>query len=137
MRMEGMNILALRKLKLALVWAQVDDHDMRDLANVLFQVHSNPTDAVGRHRLQFGASETFVGQEVFRSLHHGASRDRKGGGKRHLQQLAKQEKEEERTTISGKTRSELPTTRAPFWIRTWATISKRSLWSKTPRNQVA
>ena len=50
MRMEGMNILALRKLKLALVWAQVDDHDMRDLANVLFQVHSNPTDAVGGER---------------------------------------------------------------------------------------
>ena len=34
MRMEGTNILASRKLKPALVRAQVYDHDMRDLANV-------------------------------------------------------------------------------------------------------
>ena len=43
MRMEGTNTLARsRKMKPASVWAQVDDHDMRDLANVLVQDHSNP-----------------------------------------------------------------------------------------------
>ena len=50
MRMEGTNILASRKLKPALVWAQFNDHDMRYLANVLFQVHSNPAGAVGGAR---------------------------------------------------------------------------------------
>ena len=45
--MEGTNILASRKLKPALVWVQVDDHVMRDLTNVLVQVHSDPAGAVG------------------------------------------------------------------------------------------
>ena len=35
MCMESTNILASRKLEPALVWAQVDDRDMRYLANVL------------------------------------------------------------------------------------------------------
>ena len=50
MRMEGTNILVLRKLKPTLVWAQVDNHDMRDLANVLVQVHSNPAGVVSGER---------------------------------------------------------------------------------------
>uniref|UniRef100_M4BB96 Uncharacterized protein n=1 Tax=Hyaloperonospora arabidopsidis (strain Emoy2) TaxID=559515 RepID=M4BB96_HYAAE len=48
--MEGTSILASRKLKPALVWAQVDDHDMRNLANVFVQVYSNRAGAVGGER---------------------------------------------------------------------------------------
>ena len=35
----------------------------------------------GRHCLKLGAAETVVGQEAFRSINQGASRDRQGGGR--------------------------------------------------------
>ena len=50
MRMEGSNILASRKLKPSLIWAQVDEHELSDLAHVLVQVHGNPAGAVGGER---------------------------------------------------------------------------------------
>ena len=49
-RMEESDLLALSKLKPALIWAQVDDNDMCDLAAVLVQVYNNPAGAVGGDR---------------------------------------------------------------------------------------
>jgi hypothetical protein len=50
LRMDGSYMMVSRKLKPHLIWGQVDDPDMFDLAKVLVQVHCNPTGAVGGER---------------------------------------------------------------------------------------
>jgi len=50
LKLDGTFFYEARKLKPALIWSQVDDPDLADLAKVLVQVHSNPSGAVGGER---------------------------------------------------------------------------------------
>eukprot|EP00474_Spongospora_subterranea_P011401 CRZ11859.1 hypothetical protein [Spongospora subterranea] len=50
LRLDGTFLYDARKLKPALIWSQVDDRDMIDLAKILVRIHSNPSGAVGGER---------------------------------------------------------------------------------------
>ena len=49
-RLESTSMYQSQKLKPSLIWAQVDDNNLVDLAKVLVQVHGNPAGAVDGER---------------------------------------------------------------------------------------